>query len=63
MIGKMTNNTNNNINFVHINIRGLIKNFYNLQSFISAFRPDVICLQETQLGPNSTLKYNKPIEF
>ena len=50
-------------NFVHHNIRGLIANYYNLQTLISIHKPDIICLQETQLGPNSTLKKSKPITF
>ena len=51
------------INIVQFNIRGLIKNFYNLQTFISTFKPDIVCLQETQVGPDSTLRYRRPIEF
>ena len=48
---------------VQFNIRGLIKNYYNLLTYITTFKPDIVCLQETQIGPNSRLKYNKPIEF
>ena len=51
------------ISIIHFNIRGLIKNFYNLLTFISTFKPDIICLQETQLGPNSTLQNKRKIEF
>ena len=53
----------NKVNFVQFNIRGLIKNFYRLTDFLSLYRPDVVCLQETMLGPASTLDNKKPIEF
>ena len=45
--------------FVQHNIRGLISNYYNLQTLISIHKPDIICLHETQLGPNTTLKNSK----
>ena len=48
---------------VHFNIRGLIANFFNLQIYLSVHGPDVVCLQETMLGPNSTLNHKQPIEF
>ena len=48
---------------VHCNIRGLVKNYYNLLSFLNTNHPDIVCLQETMLGPNSHLPYNRKIEF
>ena len=50
-------------NFVQHNIRDIKTNYYNLQTLITLHRPDIICLQETQLGPNTTLDNKKPINF
>ena len=36
---------------------------YYITSHRAIHNPDIICLQETQLGPNSTLKNSKQIKF
>ena len=38
-------------------------NYNNSKTFISTFNPYVICLQETQLGPNTVLNNGQPIAF
>ena len=52
-----------NISFAHFNVRGLIGNYYLLQQFISTYKPDVVALQETMLGPNSKLKNKLNIQY
>ena len=50
-------------NFCQFNIRGLRKNYNNLDNFLKIYKPEVVCLQETKLTPNATIGRNRPIEF